>query len=207
VIALVVEMALVVLVLVVGFPISTSIPLLVLASLSLWFRGKSWTDVGFSGGDDLPLMIVIGVVLGTATMLATTWVVAPALEASGELAVELSYLAPLRGNTKLLPTAIVLTLATVFASEMVFRGWLIERIRERFDDPAAGSGVAVFLSAVVYAWAISEGRQAGAVGGFTLGLGFGFLYLAGRRSLVLPIAFHGAFQCTHLVLIYARAVN
>lgn len=201
------ELALVVVVLLVGFPISTSIPLLVVASLSLWFRGKSWHDSGLRGDDDLVVMLIVGAVLGVLAMLATAWLVAPGLEAAGALGVELSYLPVLRGNTQMLPTIFVLTWAGVIASEMVFRGWLIPRIASLFDDEVAGTGVAVFASAALYAWAVAESRQAGAVGGFALGLGFGILFLAGRRSLGLPIAFHGAFQSTHLVLIYAKLVG
>ena len=188
---------------VVGFPISPLIGLLVLASVSLFARGKGWSDVGLRGGDGAALLLAAGVILGVAALLATAWLWAPALANMTGRAVELNHLPPLRGNAALLVTALVLAVAGAFGIEMVFRGYLFERLRRLTGNDA----LAIVASAAAYAAVVADHGLAATVGALAMGIGYGYMYLAGDRSLLMPIAFHSAFDATNLVLIYLKAVN
>lgn len=201
------ELLLVGVIISIGFPVSVVLPLLVAASASLWLRKSSWIDVGLDIDDDTLKVAGIGLVLGAAAQFLTLLIVKPELENLAGRAVELNHLPPLRGNAGILVNSILLTWATVLAAEMVFRGFLIHRVAELVKDKVVAHGVGVVISAGLFAWVVGGGRLEGIVGGFIAGLGYGYLYLACGRRLVLPIAFHGAFETVNLIFIYMKVVD
>ena len=198
-----VEFAAIAAIAVFGFWVSPLIGLLVLASVSLMLRSKGWSHAGFHCGDRTVLVLTTGAVLGTAALLGIAWLWAPALEDLSGRAVELNVLPPLRGHSGLLVTALLLAFASAFAIEMVFRGYLFERIRELINNDA----LAIVASAAAYAAVVAEQGLASVVGALVMGVGYGLMYLAGNRTLVFPIAFHCAFDSTNLVLIYLKVVG
>lgn len=201
------ELLLVAAVIAIGFPISVMLPLVVVASASLWLRKSSWVDVGFDVDEQTGKLLAVGAALGALAQLANLLVVKPELERLSGRMVELNYLPFVRGNAAALVNGIILTLALAVATEMVFRGFIIKRVAELVDDKLVAHGVGVVVSAGLFAWAVGEGRMSGVVGAFAAGLGYGYLYLACGRRLVLPIAFHAAFETVGLIFIYAKIVD
>lgn len=186
-----------------GFWMSPLIGLLVLASASLLARNKGWSDAGLRADDGVELVVTSGIVLGALALVAVAWLWGPALENLSGRAVELNHLPPLRGYAGLLATAVILAVAGAFASEMVFRGYVFERIRELTDSDA----LAIVASAALYAAVIADHGLAPTLGAMAMGIGYGLMYLAGGRNLAMPIAFHCSFESTNLVLIYLKAVG
>lgn len=201
------ELALVCGVIAVGFPVSVMLPLLVLASVALWARKRSWIEVGFDITDDFVHLAMMGLVLGAAAQLFNVAVLKPELESLTGRAVELNHMPPLRGNASVLVNAVILTWGFVVATEMVFRGYLIDRVAALVKDKGVAHGVGVVVSAGLYAWAVGGGRLEGVVGAFIAGVGYGYLYLAAGRQLVLPIAFAAAFETVGLVAIYLKMID
>ncbi len=201
------ELLLVGAVIAVGFPVSVMVPLVVVASAGLWLRKASWVDVGFDIDEGFAKVVLVGVVLGVVAQFANLLVIKPELEHISGRAVELNFLPPLRGNTGILINALLLTWGMVVATEMVFRGFVLNRVAELVDDKQVAHGVGVVVSAGMFAWAVGGGRMEGVVGAFIAGVGYGYLYLASGRKLVLPIAFHAAYETVALVFIYAKVVD
>jgi hypothetical protein len=191
----------------VSLPFSPLVPLVVVASVSLWWRGLSWADVGLREGTALASadLLGIGAVLGAATAVLDRALWGSGLEALTGGVTGLDITAPVRGQLGMLITALVVTWIGAIAAEMVFRGYLIARLEPFFDDQGR-AGMTLLAAAAGYAWLLSDGHIGGVLGGFALGVGYGFLYLAGGRNLLLPIAFHGAFESVNLVLVYLRVV-
>jgi|GEM_PF-5437955 len=200
------ELALMCGVIAIGFPISIVLPLVVVSSLALWGRKRSWVDVGLDIPDDFVPLAVVGLVLGAGAQLFNIIALEPQLESLAGRAVELNYMPPVRGNAGMLINALLLTWALVVATEMVFRGYIIDRVAALVRDKGVAHGVGVVVSAALFAWAVGGGRLEGVVGAFIAGLGYGYLYIAGGRQLVLPIAFHAAFETVALVAIYLKTV-
>ncbi len=186
-----------------ALPLPAAAPLLVAAALSLWLRGKGFGDVGLSATSDSWPSFGIGLMLGAVALTGAAWLLGPALQQLASVSVEFNHLPPVRGNVEVLIQALILVWAGAAAAEMVFRGYLLDRLTRELG---LSDLWAIVLSAALYGWAIAlsqgTGTGAGFAGGFIMGIGYGALYLAGRRNLVLPIAFHGAFESTNLIFMY-----
>lgn len=185
-------------------PVPTFIPLLVLASVSLWVRADSWGAM-VDSVEHVRIDIATGLAIGTLGQLGL-WL----MFGSG---LDLNTMPVVRGNLSLLITALIITWAgAAIASEMLFRGYLIRRVSDllgafggEFSDRDSPGTVtlATMVAALLFGWHVSDGSMHTFVGGTIAGLGYGVLYWS-RKSLILPIAVHGAFESTVLVLGYLR---
>ena len=92
--------------------------------------------------------------------------------------------------------ALLLLWAQAAAGEIVFRGFVLDRGRA-LELPVAG----IVLLAAAGSAAISfDGTAAGFVGASVQGIGYGVLYYAAERNLLLPIFTRGAFETTLVFL-------
>lgn len=192
---------------VIELPVPVAVPLLVLAALSLWFRGKGFGQVGLIATPRAWPHFGIGVVLGVAGFVVTWAVVGPMGRLAG-LVIDLAYLPPVRGNGEVLFQALILAWTTAVAAEMVFRGYVLDRL---LGDVRLSPTAAVVVAALLYGWVLAAsgaGQDPGSVvrfaGAAVVGAGYGALYLAAGRNLILPIAVHGAFESTHLLFLFLR---
>jgi membrane protease YdiL (CAAX protease family) len=188
-----------------SLPIGPLIPLVLVASVALWARGQSWADVGLDG-ERIGAMFVAGVVIGIAAPLIEVAIASPTIQALTSRAPESSAFGMVRGSPGFLITVLVIVTASAAAVEMVFRGYLLTRI-EAVAGPEIGTALAVTLSAVGSAWLDMDGDPGRLFGGIIVGLGFAGLYLAAKRSLVLPIVAHALYDATHLVLVYLGVID
>jgi len=170
------------------------VPLVALASISLWARGKSWSDMGLNRIDRGVIIVVCGVVVGAVAQLVLWWS-APAL-------VDFNVLPQVRGSAEMLGTALLLVLVgSALAGEMVYRGYLFDVLDRLFAD-RRNEWVTLLLAAVVYGAATGGGLLIASLGKGAAGVGYGLLYRASGRNLVLPIAVHAGFESANLVLVY-----
>lgn len=190
-----------------ALPVPAAAPLLAAAAVSLWLRGKGFGDVGLAATTDSWAIFATGLVLGALALAAAAWLLGPAVQKIASKQVEFNYLPPVRGNAAVLVQAVILAWAAAAAAEMVFRGYLLDRLT---GDLGLSNAWAIALSSALYGWAVAAGQGPGLgprfAGGLVMGAGYGALYLAGRRNLVLPIAFHGAFESGNLLLMYLRLI-
>jgi membrane protease YdiL (CAAX protease family) len=115
----------------------------------------------------------------------------------------LSQFAPVKGNVFLLTLFLVLvwTLAA-FGEELVYRGYLMNRISEL----AGGSGPAWSLSLVVVSVLFGVAHLYQGISGvatvIAAGLLYGGLYLWSGRNLWAPIIAHGVYDTVAVLLAF-----
>jgi len=95
-----------------------------------------------------------------------------------------------------------IVLGAGIGEEVIWRGFLFERLRRVFSNDQFGNVVIVLISSAVFGLAhYADQGTAGVVQGVITGLAFGAMY-AWRKSLLAPILMHTALDVTALVMIY-----
>jgi hypothetical protein len=193
-----VEVAVVVAASLIALPVPTVVPLLIAASLSLWLRGRSWGGV-FKGP---AVYAVVGLVAGAAALVLALFVSTPLVEAVTDFAVQWSMYPVVRGSGgTAIMVAIVVAISAV-AAELVLRGWLVERVLELRGHPV----LAILAGAIAEAL-ISDGDLGMRIGAGMFGLGCGWMYVAGGRSVVAPICARLVFSVGALALEALRMIG
>ncbi|ACY16984.1 type II CAAX prenyl endopeptidase Rce1 family protein [Haliangium ochraceum] len=185
--------------------------LLVVGSMALWSRGQGWADVGLSArgaaGVHLERYLLVGLALGALAGLLATLGVAPLLAALAERGAAGSPQS-MRDSGARLAQALFVAWVHVLGVEMVFRGWLLERLEwlERHVPALSGASYGpVLLAGLAYGLYLGDGGAGGLIGGSLVGVGLCLLRRAGGPSLALPIAVHGAFASTYHLLRFIGA--
>lgn len=177
---------------------------LALAWLSLRLRGARWRDVGLVWPARPGRALALGVAAGLAMELIAIYVSEPTFARWLGHLPDRSDFRPLIGNVALLALALALnwTLAAV-GEEMVYRGFLLDRVATLFGRSRLGWGLALCVVSALFGWAHREGQgAAGMVQEGFAGLLLGLLYLASKRNLTIPIVAHGVSNTLAFALIY-----
>ena len=168
-------------------PLSNTPFLLLLGWASLRLRGLRWRDLGMTRPDDWRRVVLIGVVAGLAMETFAVLVTEPVIARVFGHAPDVSDFRFLVGNLKALLLLQILNWSlAAFGEEMVYRGYLLNRVAD-FVGPlgprAAWVGALVVVS-VLFGWAHAEGQGLPGMAqeGWN-GLLLGLLYLANRRRL------------------------
>ncbi|MEO7736147.1 MAG: CPBP family glutamic-type intramembrane protease [Kofleriaceae bacterium] len=160
--------------------IPVALPLLALASCSRWARGLDWGAL--LRGDRW--ITGVAAAAGLAALATAVLAGAPVIEAITGRAVQWSAFPVVRGNaTQLFVVALVVVTTTV-ATELAMRGWLVERMLELSPGPPI---LPVLVGALAEAL-ITPGSAAARLGTGAFGAGLGWIYVAGGRTLVGPLA-------------------
>jgi hypothetical protein len=192
------EVAVVIAAALVALPVPTVVPLLIVASISMWLRGRSWTSV-FKGP---ALFAAVGVVAGAAALVLALFVSTPLLESISDYAVQWSMYPVVRGSAGTTIMVSIVVGVSAVAAELVLRGWLVERVLELRGHPV----LAILLGAIAEAL-ISDGDLAMRIGAGVFGIGCGWMYIAGGRSVVAPICARLVFSLGAVVLEALRVVG
>jgi hypothetical protein len=175
----------------VALPVPAVVPLLIAASLSMWLRGRSWGEV-VKGP---PLYAVIGAAAGVVGLVLALIAATPLLETVTDHAVQWSMYPIARGSgAQAIMVAIVVGISAV-ASELVLRGWLVERVLE-----LRGHAVLAILLGAIAEAVLVDGDLGMRIGAGIFGVGLGWMYIAGGRSVVAPICARLVFSLGALVL-------
>lgn len=172
------------------------LPLLVVASAFRWSCGKSFAAVTRARFAGIGALVGLGA-LGLAVVLGT-----PFAEALSARPVVWASYPLVRGNAGAFLTFAVVVAAIGLATELVLRGWIVERVLEL----GGKAGLAIFLAAVAEALLLPGPLEA-RIGAFAVGLGLGQMYLAAGRNLAVPVAARIAFGLGALVLEMLRLVG
>lgn len=175
-----------------GVPIA--IPLLIVASLSRWLRGRSWREV-ISANSTRAL--ALGLLAGVIALAVAT----PLIGAFHATAVEWWLVPAVHGETPQVLLAIAHAIVTAAALELALRGWILERAWELSPGPAAlPIAVAAGAEALLH-----EGPIAARIGAALFGAGLGLLHVGCQRSVLAPIAARAAFTGGAIVVELLRA--
>lgn len=171
--------------------------------LSLWLRRTGWRGVGLKRPADWRKTWLLGISLGAAYQLFSIGMLDPVLQRLTGEALDLTQFAPLRGNLALLAGSLIVSwTVAAFGEEMFYRGYLLNRLADLFGRSAAGWGVAVCLSALLFGVGHEYQGITGILDTLLFGAVMAGLYLASKRNLWLPIIFHGVYDTLGFLLIY-----
>jgi uncharacterized protein len=158
-----------------------------------------WREIGFVRPKSWTVTVATGLALGIALKLLMKAMVMP-LFGAPVLNPEYQYLV---GNTSALPEmAFVMIFGAGFGEELVFRGFLFERLGKLFGSGAGAKAAIVLLSSVLFglvhypAHGLFSAEQA-----VMTGIAFGTIFAFTGR-IWIPMVTHAAFDLTALAIIY-----
>lgn len=178
--------------------------LLLLGWISLALRGLRWRDIGLRGGAQWQRWILIGLAAGVAMELLELFVTQPALVAlTGELP-DLSDFRELQGNLGLLLILIAASwLVAGFGEELVWRGYVLNRIADLVGRRRRGWVLSLVVSSVVFGLAHLYQGVTGVAENALDGALLAALYLACGRCLWPAIVAHGVTDSLDFLIIYS----
>lgn len=197
------ELAAVIAAALVPLPVPVAVPLLVLASISLWLRGRSWAELV----NGPAVYAAIGGAAGLVALVLALVAATPLLEAITDQAVQWSMYPFARGSGgQAVMVAIVVGISAI-ASELVLRGWIVERVLELRGHRVLAIVIGALAEAVIAEVVLANGDLATRLGAAVFGLGLGWMYVAGGRSIVAPLCARLVFSLGALALEAARVIG
>lgn len=167
------------------------LPLLVSASIERWVRRHSWREVVKGPWSYAGIGALVGLVALALAIVAGT----PVAEALTDRAVQWSQFPVVRGSLIQFAVVAIVVAALAASTELVLRGWLVERVLER----GARAGWAVATGALAEAL-LTDGDLAARLGAAVFASALGWMYVAGGRSVVAPACARVAFGVGALAL-------
>ena len=185
-------------------PLSSTPVLLVTGAIFLWWRGPGWRGIGLRRQANMWRVVAIGLAVGAADQFFGLYLLEPLIArlTSGPLP-DVSAFRTLIGNEALLVfwVAISWTIAA-FLEEMVYRGWLTNRIAELWRFSTGGWIASVLLSSALFGIVHLYQGASGMIATGLSGLVFGSVYLATGRNLWASIFAHGFMDTIGFLMIY-----
>ena len=174
-----------------------------LAWVSLRLRGMRWKEIGFEQPKNWGRAFGVGIAIGFAMEVLELFVTQPLLARWIGKMPDLSDFADLVGNVKLLLIylALVWVLGAV-GEELVYRGYLMNRIAGLFRNTRAAWTVSLVAVSVAFGCAHLDQGSTGMVENILNGLLLGGLYLACGRNLAVPVIAHAFSDTLDFLLIY-----
>lgn len=180
-----------------------TIPLFLLAWLSLWLRKTSWKRIGLSLPERWKPLILLAILIGSLYQLMSIFILVPFVQTVTGKTVDLSQFEPLQNNVPLLLTGLILTWTlAAFGEEMVFRGYLLNRVVDLFQNNGLGWVVAVLITSSLFGLAHLPQGLPGLVDNVFMGAVMAMLYLNSHKNLWLPILTHGIIDTIGFTLIF-----
>ncbi|NVB80859.1 MAG: hypothetical protein HOV81_20850 [Kofleriaceae bacterium] len=183
----------------VPLPIPNVVPLLVLATISLYVRRTSWAERMRGPA----LYAAIGAIAGLVALVLAIFLGTPLVETLSDQAVNWSMYPVVRGSGVTAVTFAIVVGVGALASELVLRGWIVERVLELGRGSAV---VAVMVGGFAEAL-LAGGPLEERLGAGVFGLGLGAMYIAAGRSVVAPICARLVFSLGAVVLEALRLVG
>jgi membrane protease YdiL (CAAX protease family) len=178
--------------------------LLVLGWLSMWLRGVRWRDIGLRLKPNWTRLVLAGILAGVAMEALELFVTQPLLASLTGKLPDLSDFKSLVGNWKITLLLIggAWTLAA-FGEEMVWRGYLMNRIAGLFGNNAIAWALSLVLVNAAFGYAHAYQDITGIIENFVAGMLLGLLYLASGRNLIVPIVAHGMTDTIDASIIFS----
>ncbi|MEO7191924.1 MAG: CPBP family intramembrane glutamic endopeptidase [Vicinamibacterales bacterium] len=201
--ALVAELALVGLLVGYGsFSVYRLALLFLLASQSLWVRHLGWSHVGLTRPAAIPRTLLQALVAALLILVAVRIVIVPTSVWLAGVPVDWSALGePGDARAFWLWLGQAWTLAA-FGEEMVFRGYMINRLRDLVGDTPIGRAIAIAASSALFGLAHGYQGLAGMIATGTIGSILALLYFASRRNLWAVIVCHAIVDTIALSALY-----
>jgi len=184
-------------------PFSKTPELLLLGWISLRVRGLRWRDVGLARYRSWPVTVGIGVFLGVLLETFQLLVTQPILALLIGRQPDLELFRMLTGNIKMTLLFIALSwVLAAFGEEMVWRGYLMNRVADVGGQTPRAWIISLVLVSVVFGLAHGYQGMTGWAEEGIAGLALGSMYLCTGRNLCVPIMAHGVCDTIDMVLIF-----
>ena len=116
---------------------------------------------------------------------------------------DLSYLGPIEGNLdhvlRLMP---FIWLSAAICEEVVYRGFLQQRLERMFGNSAVGNVAAVVLTSAVFAANHAVQGTSGMIQTFIVSCALGAIFIRSRHNLLLLILMHGVWDTFSIAVMY-----
>jgi membrane protease YdiL (CAAX protease family) len=184
-------------------PLSKTPFLLALAWISLRLRKLRWRDVGLRLYQTWPVTLGLGFAAGIALEAFQLLVSQPFLVRVLGKPPDLELFRALHGNLQWTLLALVgsWTLAA-FGEEMVYRGYLMNRVAGLFRRTRSAWVVSLLLVHVGFGLAHAYQGITGVIDEALAGFLLGIIYLRTGRNLAVPIVAHGLTDSIDFLLIF-----
>jgi membrane protease YdiL (CAAX protease family) len=178
--------------------------LLAIGLVLVWWRGPGWRIVGFARPRSIAQAAAIGVAVGAGYQGLSLMLLEPTIAyVTGSALPDVSIFRAVIGDERQLAISLLLSWTTAaFAEETVYRGWIATRVAElgRFSTHAWMA--AIVVSSIAFGLVHMYQGLSGMIATGLTGLVLGWLYLATGRNLWAPIVAHGVMDTSGLVMIY-----
>jgi membrane protease YdiL (CAAX protease family) len=204
---IVVEFAIVVALFVADFKhhvfVSKTPYLFLLGWTSLRYRGLGWRDVGLARPVNWRRTIVMGILGGVGIELLELFITQPLLvKLTGNMP-DFSNLGELHGNWKLLLLFLALTWTlAAFGEEMVYRGYLMNRVAGLFRNPKVAWTISLVVVSFIFGLGHIGQGITGQVENMIDGALLAAIFLATGCNLWSAIIAHGLTDTIDIVLMY-----
>jgi len=184
-------------------PVSKTPFLLLFGWLSLWLRKISWRGVGLKLYRNWKTSIALGVFTGVLLEIIELFITQPILVRWLGKQPDLELFRALHGSLKwtLLAVAGAWTLAA-FGEEMVYRGYLMNRVADLFNRTRRAWIMSLIAVHVAFGLAHAYQGLTGIIDEGLMGLLLGIIYLRTDRNLAVPIIAHGVSDTIDLLLMF-----
>lgn len=177
--------------------------LFVLGWASLRLRGLKWKDVGFARPRSWGKALLLGVAVGLCMEALELFVTQPLLARWLGKMPDLSDFADMVGNLKVfLFYVVLLWVLGALGEEIVYRGYLMNRVAGVFRDTKATWILSLIAVSIVFGCGHLDQGATGMIENVWNGLLLGALYLACGRNLAVPVIAHAVGDTLDFVLIY-----
>jgi uncharacterized protein len=185
------------------FPFSIQLLLFAFASLSLWLRGLTWRDVGLRKSKAWWKIALQALLATLLIAVVVNLVVAPLVARLIGQPVNNSRFENIRGNLiALLGWLSVAWAIAAFGEEMIFRGYLMNRIADIVGRSRTGWAMSLLAGSLMFGLGHGYQGWAGIINTATIGLLLGILYLVSKRNLWVNIICHGLIDSISLIALY-----
>ena len=173
------------------------------AWLSLWLRGKGWSDFGLKKPQSWKRTLLLAVLVGIIFQALSLYVIEPFLgKLTGNIP-DVSVFKPLVGNVAQLIFFLGLSWTfAAFVEEMIYRGYFMHRFADLFNRNNTGFIVGIILSNFLFGFGhMYQGLSGMIITGLT-GLLFAGLFFATNRNLWAAIIAHGIYDTVGFLMIF-----
>lgn len=179
------------------------LPLLFFGWFSMWLRHMSWKQLGLSRPQNWLNTTVVAMVIAIAYEILDIKLILPVLHRLTGESLDLAAVASVKGNMQMLMLLIAASwISAAFPEEMLYRGYILNRLSDVFGQSRTGWIVSAILVCFVFGFAHRAQGITGILDNVIASALFVALYFATQRNLWLPIMVHGTIDTISVVLLY-----
>jgi uncharacterized protein len=183
--------------------ISATPYLFLLGWVSLRLRRVQWKEIGFARYRTWGFTLMLGIAYGVGLELFDLFGKQPLLTRFLGKPPDLSGFPVVRGNLKYaLLVVVVIWVLAAFGEELVYRGYLMNRVADLGHGTRAAWIVSLLLTSALFGLSHYDQGRTGILEEGSDGLILGLLYLAYRRNLAIPIVAHGVCDTIDIALLF-----